>query len=85
MYVCIYIYIYIHTCMCMSSPFPNTAPCANGVGLPQLNISGKAPMGSRIPPLTIKIMFESNHLKSTINLSTEIGRTWVGRGVEVHL
>ena len=31
-----------------------------------LNISGKFPVGMRIPPLRVKIMFESNPLKSRI-------------------
>ena len=32
----------------------------------RLKLSSKSPMGLRIPPLIMKIMLESNHLKSRI-------------------
>ena len=67
-YIYIYIYIYVY-------PRPTESPRRLTPNLPtkivpakicRLRNYGEFPMDMRIPPLNIKIMLESNHLKSRI-------------------
>ena len=69
MYVCIYIYIYTHT-----YGTPNLPTKSLPAKIRWLKSSGKFPTGLGIPPLKLKIMFESSPLKSRILVITEIGR-----------
>ena len=76
--VCIYIYIYIYIYTCDSSSkfghrslagtkrTPNFPSQIIHTEIAWLKLSGKFPMDLRIPPLNIKIVLESNPLKSRI-------------------
>ena len=88
-YTCVYIYIYIYrererdryryryishgaretTC---TPNLPTNIPPTN---IARLKLSGKFPMGLKIPPLKIKITPESNKPSEIHNVSTRIGRT----------
>ena len=59
-----------------TSDTPNLPTKIIPVAIRWLRTSGKLPMDMRIPPLSTKIMFESNPLEIR-NLSTEIGRAWL--------
>ena len=54
----------------------------------RLKLSGKCPMGMRIPPLKLKIMLESSPLKSRVLVRRlAVGRGWFGqsaRGEDPH-
>ena len=57
-YVCMYAYMHMYTYMCGRG----------GTDSARLKLSGKSAMRLRIPPLRIKIMLESNPLKSTMSV-----------------
>ena len=76
--VCVCIYIYIYTCICIyiyiyicirrppRSSMPNLPTKIIPAKIYWLELSREFPMGLEISPLNIKIMFESNPLKSRI-------------------
>ena len=51
---------------CVEAPAPNLPTNIVPTYIALLKLSGKSPMDMRIPPLQIKILLESNPLKSTI-------------------
>ena len=65
-------------------PTPNLPTKIIPTKICRLIISGKVPMDMRIPPLKLQITLGSNPLKSTINLSTEIGRSSCVRDGRAH-
>ena len=81
-YIYIYIYIYgiilsavlhslpdpgaLNSCMHISPNTPNLPTNIVPTNIARLKLSGKLPRGLEIPPLRIKIVLESNPLKSTM-------------------
>ena len=63
-------WLLIWTRSCSGQMTPNLPTNITPTNIAWLKISGKSPMDTRIPPLVIKIMLESNPLKPTMSLRT---------------
>ena len=82
--MCLFIYLFIYRhhyhyyCWEDTSNLPTKIISAK---IPWFEISGKSPMGARIPPLTIKIMLESKPLKSRILILVRGLAVWLPKSV----